>query len=136
MVLGKAQPGKAASPVLSFDCYDDRSKISQSVNAQTLLFVGYEHSGYRGATIDIQGAYGPCDARGYEIPDLDKWYPEWGGTWNDDISSFKTYNKCHDVTVWEDTNMRGASIFFYGHTSYVGDAWNDRISSLWLRNDP
>ncbi|MEO8756038.1 MAG: hypothetical protein ABI624_25545 [Casimicrobiaceae bacterium] len=53
--------------------------------------------------------------------------------WNDVVSSAKVDRTCH-LRVWEHVNAGGASKEWHGGSkglliNYVGDAWNDRISS-------
>ncbi|MDC3962932.1 peptidase inhibitor family I36 protein [Polyangium jinanense] len=52
----------------------------------------------------------------------------WLGEWNDIISSIQVEQLCK-VTVYEDVNFGGASWTASGAVDWVGDFWNDRISS-------
>lgn len=49
--------------------------------------------------------------------------------WNDRISSLDVTRNCH-LTVYEHAGFKGASRIFNRTQSYVGDHWNDRISSM------
>lgn len=49
--------------------------------------------------------------------------------WNDRVSSFKSYGLCA-TRIWENTNFGGASYGFTVNSTYVGDAMNDRASSI------
>lgn len=51
------------------------------------------------------------------------------GITNDDISSF-TINSGYKVEVFDNSDFSGDSKTFTSSTSWVGDDWNDRISSL------
>jgi len=55
------------------------------------------------------------------VPTLSEW-------WNDRISGVTVFNNCW-VNAYEHAHYGGASITFTG-TGYVGDAWNDKISSF------
>lgn len=50
-----------------------------------------------------------------------------GPTWNDLISSFSCSPACRVVAFTDD--FKGQRVEF-GTTAYVGDAWNDKISSM------
>ena len=51
-----------------------------------------------------------------------------GDTWNEIISSFACHPACH-VVAFQDRDFQGSRSEF-ATTWYVGDPWNDRISSL------
>lgn len=57
--------------------------------------------------------------------------------WGDRISSFQSFNHCYSTHYW-DANRSGPS--FTRHASdpmsYVGDTWNDQISSIRWDNGP
>jgi hypothetical protein len=55
-----------------------------------------------------------------------------GGDWNDRISSIACNSYC-EVTVYEHRDFNGALQTFRGAISFVGEAWNDDISSLVAR---
>jgi hypothetical protein len=55
-----------------------------------------------------------------------------GGDWNDQISSIACNPYC-EVTVYEHRDFNGAERTFRGNISFVGEAWNDDISSLVAR---
>ena len=79
--------------------------------------VAYEHIDFGGHTFTIRGNY-----------DLSYF----GSRWNDKISSIACNPYC-SMTVWADRDFKGASTTFYPNTAFVGDAWNDRISSAKVR---
>jgi Peptidase inhibitor family I36 len=49
-------------------------------------------------------------------------------TMNDKISSFKIRSGCH-VEVYQDRDFKGASTSWSQDVAFVGNNWNDRISS-------
>ncbi|MBB5101548.1 hypothetical protein [Streptomyces spectabilis] len=58
--------------------------------------------------------------------------PYVGDEFNDAISAVKTYSDCR-ANLHEDRDFQGANIgWLYGEWSYVGDAMNDRTSSIEL----
>jgi Peptidase inhibitor family I36 len=52
-----------------------------------------------------------------------------GSAWDDEISSIACNSYCK-VTVFEHRDFNGASHTFAGNISFVGDGWNDDISSM------
>jgi hypothetical protein len=56
------------------------------------------------------------------------------GGWNDIISSVVVFPDCR-VTVWEHWDYNGNSKTFYSSATWIGDDWNDKISSLSVRCD-
>jgi hypothetical protein len=52
-----------------------------------------------------------------------------GSEWNDEISSIACKSSCR-LIVYEHRDFDGAHRTFRGNISYVGDAWNDSISSM------
>ena len=77
----------------------------------------------------------PCTARTtdieYTIADLTKKYVR-DTTWNDRISSLRTYNGC-DAKLFENTGGGGNSTGFIDqHSDLGGIGWNDRTSSIRL----
>jgi hypothetical protein len=64
-----------------------------------------------------------------EDPMGDTYWSERGDGWNDTISSLRSPRGCR-LTVYEHAKGNGASRVYDGRTVYyVGDKWNDRISS-------
>ncbi len=115
---------------------DDRATLAQARSReQTLqneLASGrvwlYEHSSFRGRVISYGrnggqfggGFVGYTDLRGHGF--------------NDIISSI-TISEALQVTVYEHANRGGKSKTFTSGTSYVGEDWNDIISSLDIRTN-
>jgi hypothetical protein len=52
-----------------------------------------------------------------------------GSQWDDEISSIACNPYCK-LTVYEYRDFNGAGEVFAGNISYVGDPWNDDISSM------
>ena len=78
--------------------------------------IAFQHRDYRGSKFTFNG-------------NLDVKYI--GDRWNDQISSFACGRGC-EMTIYEHRDFvnRLATLT---HTSYVGEAFNDRISSLKVR---
>jgi hypothetical protein len=69
---------------------------------------------------------GTCTA---STSDLDFYVNSMPGGWNDVISSFHSYANCY-TKLYEDNNRTGATYGYVGDSSYVGNAMNDRASSI------
>ncbi len=70
-------------------------------------------------------ASGPCDTNA----DLDWEVANIGSAWNDRVSSFQGYSSCQ-VRVYENASYGGASYGTYTSTDNVGEAMNDRTTSM------
>lgn len=96
-------------------------------NAATIIGQEYQHSNYGGwvwnVTLSPNGfvCTGPTD-------NVDASSSSLGG-WNDIISSYKTYANCW-AKHYEHSYFGGASIGYSGTLSYIGNAMNDRTSSI------
>lgn len=108
-------------------CFSTEAELRQSttsrasmLNSEYLVAQLYQHAGYRGSYAQI------FDSRACSKQVRYKSMPS---GWNDAVSSFKVYGGC-TVRVWEDGGASGASSNWVGSMSYVGDALNDRISSI------
>jgi hypothetical protein len=55
-----------------------------------------------------------------------------GSDWDDEISSIACNPYC-EVTVYEYRDFNGAHQTFRGNIQFVGEAWNDDVSSLVAR---
>jgi hypothetical protein len=55
--------------------------------------------------------------------------PNVGTTWNDRISSFQGFSNCQ-IRIYENANFTGATDGAFTATDYVGDAMNDRTTSV------
>src|SRR5689334_23005754 len=89
----------------------------------------YEHADFDGHSLLLAGSDSDLTDNVMD----DSWL--FGSTsWNDEISSLKVFDG--PITVYEHINYQGASHTYYpGDTAYVGDLWNDQISSIWF-GDP
>jgi hypothetical protein len=103
---------------------------TREARAGTLLMTWYADAGYGGDTTDVRSVDGPCDTAGSGVSDI-------GGTlgwsWNDAISSFRTFGGCAIVQGFDGNRYAGESRTWVGDQRYVGDDWNDRVSSLVVR---
>ncbi|MCP4353421.1 MAG: hypothetical protein GY795_48855, partial [Desulfobacterales bacterium] len=93
----------------------------------------YENAGYGGRSETLHGKKGGAL---FNLTDM---------SFNDAVSSYRiektpdktdreSYNGNYSV-FYEHTNKKGA--YFYGKTEgdpFVGDNWNDKISSVWVRD--
>jgi hypothetical protein len=92
-----------------------------------VLAIVYDNANYGGSSLTFT-ASGPCDTNA----DVDWQNANIGSTWNDRISSFKSYSDCQ-TKIFENANFGGASYGSVSNTTYVGDAMNDRTTSIkWL----
>jgi hypothetical protein len=92
--------------------------------ASPYVCVAWDHANFGGASIHFRG-HVTMDQ--YDTAQAD---PDWQllGGWNDRISSIQLASGCR-IIVWEHTIGRGAHTSFSQSVRYVGDGWNDRISS-------
>ncbi|MFF0477176.1 hypothetical protein [Streptomyces sp. NPDC004284] len=93
----------------------------------TATYVGgiqYWDSGYGGSTYTVTTS-GTCD----DSLDTDYSLSQVASAWNDGISSFRGYSNCGE-TLYEHGGFGGATYGIYTSSSYVGDAMNDRASSI------
>src|SRR4051812_29446336 len=91
-----------------------------------VLGIEYQHANWQGATLTFTGN-APCTTT---INDVDYSVPSIGYLgWNDVISSFRSFSNCW-TKDYEHDNFGGASVGFVGSLSYIGDAMNDRTSSV------
>ena len=134
--------GTATTPYCSFDlstgrhaCADTEAAMiaardaARSAQSTTYVLAKlYDNNGRTGPYAEID-ASGPCDTNS----DVD-----WSTTnigidistyWNDRISSFQGYSNCQ-IRIYENANFGGASYGTYTSSNYVGDAMNDRTTSL------
>jgi len=134
VVIDKLKPGEADSKVLAKKCAATpaaRAALAAPLEG-TLLMTWYVDAYYGGGNTEIRSYGGPCDREGYGISDVNDGWGPWG--WNDTISSFKTWNNCHDVTAYENINYGGSAWGYNGNVDYVGDWANDKISSFLIRS--
>lgn len=100
---------------------------SAGQKASTVIEISYEHSSFQGASLTWETS-GGCD----NSSDVDWQAGSINGWWNDRISSFRTYANCLS-RHWEHSNFQGISTGYWGTTGYIGDAMNDKASSIkWI----
>jgi hypothetical protein len=100
---------------------------TRAARAGTLLMTWYLDPDYTGDRTDIRSGEGPCDAAGHGVSDIGGYL---GWNWNEAISSFRTFSNCAVVEGFAGNNYSGDFRTWVGDTPYLGDDWNDRISSL------
>jgi len=94
--------------------------------ASTTYVLGrlYDDANRTGAFFEIT-ASGPCDTSS----DLDWELGALPAVWQDRTSSFQGYSDCQ-IRVYENNSFGGLTYGTYSSTNYVGDALNDRTSSV------
>ncbi|MGW3139919.1 hypothetical protein [Streptomyces sp. NPDC001139] len=129
IVLDKLQPGQTSSRILSHTCTTGaKSTQAQPSSVQsTLLMTWYADANEGGASTQIRGGSGGCDASGYGIAYV-------GDDWNDRISSYKLFGTCNTVDAYDNRDY-GSEIYYCGRCTGDNIPWaaNDRISSMWIR---
>ena len=97
-----------------------------AATATTTYVLGRLHddANRTGAFFEIT-ASGPCDTSS----DVDWELASLPSTWNDRASSFQGYSSC-ELRVYENASFGGLSYGAYASTDYIGDAMNDRTSSV------
>jgi len=99
---------------------------SNVVAASAVLGISYIDAGYSGASRVWQASYG-CDSS----LDVDWQISNVGSTWNDKISSARSYSSCQSK-YWEHAGFVGASTSWFIDSSYFG-SMNDRATSIQFR---
>ena len=99
---------------------------SRAVVAATSVVIGivFDDAEYMGDSLVISVANG-CDSS----PGADWSLNSMPTGWNDKISSFKSYANCA-TKIFEHINYGGATLPYTVNTKYVGDAMNDKTSSM------
>ena len=90
-------------------------------SATTALATIYEHASYGGRALRLTG-----------VGDYD--YATLGSHSFNDLTSSIKIESGYYLQAYTDAGFKGASAIFTGSSSYVGDGFNDKISSLKLRN--
>jgi hypothetical protein len=91
-----------------------------------LLATLYTNANYAGSSLALQAST-PCDTNA----DVDHSWATLPAGFADEVSSFKGANNCQ-VKLFEHTNYGGTSLGPLTSTTYVGDAINDKASSIQL----
>lgn len=83
----------------------------------------FDDANFGGGSLEMYGYDSGCTSNtSFGFADI-------GSAWYGRVSSFLGYSNCQ-VKIFENTNFGGASYGFYGSSSYVGDAMNDRTKSV------
>jgi hypothetical protein len=133
-VLDRIKPGETSSDVLRQACSSSEDALVSELGVQsnTLLIALYSDANYGGFVYNFWGAFGPCDSAGYGIRNL-------AGEFNDRISSWQIgSSSCSGVYMYTDAFYSGQMAYWHWYTQvpYVGDAMNDRISSIHINYEP
>jgi len=92
--------------------------------AVAILGIEYADANYRGATLTLTAA-GGCDSS----LDVDWQFASLPSSWNDRISSFRSYSNCLQ-RLFRDVNFGTAITPIQGSSPWVGSAANDKASSI------
>lgn len=87
----------------------------------------FEHSNYGGGKFTIKLPF-DCTATG---SDTDYGFANMPSGWDNVVSSFKNYHGC-DANHFDGLGFTGASTGLADTTTYIGNAMNDKTSSLKL----
>jgi hypothetical protein len=94
--------------------------------ASYVIGIEYEHSNYRGSSL-IYRSNQTCIGYQHSAAFV-------GAAWNDRISSARAYSGCNHSIHYEHRDFGGASRDCGSACSYIGDAMNDKTSSIrWRR---
>lgn len=128
IVLDELQPGQTTSRVLSHTCTTGAAsaKVQPASIQSTLLMTWYADANEGGASTQIRGSSGGCDASGYGFAYV-------GDDWNDRISSYRLFGTCNSISGYDNSNY-GSQIYYCGICTGDNIPWsaNDRISSMWV----
>ncbi|HYT09621.1 MAG TPA: hypothetical protein VEL73_03065, partial [Mycobacteriales bacterium] len=93
--------------------------------SSVVVGVEYADANFGGATLTLSAA-GRCD----DSPDVDYRFASLPSTWNDRISSFRSFNNCAQH-LFRDINFQGGALTgIISSMSYVGSTANDKASSI------
>lgn len=96
---------------------DEANKSKPGSDASDCAAIIYLHANYEGTSQCLQpGSY-----------DVD--YLENNGIGNDQLSSIKV-TPGHTITIYEHAGFGGESVALDADSEFVGDEWNDRVSSI------
>lgn len=99
-----------------------------SVGSGDLVGRGWQNFNYSGPSISF---YSNALCVASQVAYFD-WLPS---GWNDQISSFKTYNNC-GAWVYTNNNQGGSSAWIWGGNSAFSGGFNDNVSSVQFQGDP
>lgn len=160
MKIAPIKPGQASSDILSASCYktvsqaafaatDGRLRLpanatlqdearayklleKASPNAVNLISIWYQDIGYGGNSLRITTTGPQCSSSisygNAVMPTVN------GFNWNNQLSSIDGgYYNCQWIRIWDNPYYGGTNLCINFGTSYVGDAMNDRTSSIYWR---
>ena len=104
-----------------------RPPADRGVEATYLLGIDFDASGYSGES-KLWQASASCVGHNWQV------YTLVGTGWNDRISSAQGWSECDIFKHWENPGYDGAVRTCSPDCSYIGDAMNDRTSSLQWRD--
>jgi hypothetical protein len=94
--------------------------------ATNVIAIEYQHKGFQGASYTITNSKG-CATHKHSLKSMKQ-------GWNDIISSAKAFAGCNHSRHYEHVGYKGAVKDCKRKCSYIGDAMNDRTSSIrWTR---
>jgi hypothetical protein len=102
--------------------------LSNPASAETVVGTEYQHRNYGGVSFNARVTSNGFTCTG-SLSDVDGQIASLTSFWNDKISSYRTYAACN-VKHYEHSNFGGASVGYHASRSYIGDAMNDRTSSI------
>jgi hypothetical protein len=94
--------------------------------SSAILGISWVHANYAGSSVAWTAAYG-CD----DSTDIDWQISNVGSTWNDKISSAKSFSNCQSK-YWQNSWFSGASTSWFYNLSYFG-SMNDQATSIQFR---
>jgi hypothetical protein len=87
-----------------------------------VMAIAYDEPSYGGSSYTIMQPW-QCATFPYDAYALPAAFDNW-------ISSVKLFSDCTNITLYENVDDGGASITFFGDTPYVGEAMDNRTTSL------
>lgn len=126
--LEVSSPRAVTSPMISRSPFVNNRSGAVPLDTQYLLLTVYINSNYGGSSHAFTtGLSSACYGYSFTVNSL-------GFSWNDVVSSYSpnSSNGCRVVKVFKDVNLQGDWMQTTGDVSYVGDSFNDQISSLWI----
>lgn len=128
VVVRRAASGSSMTLVERSSCSADQVKSVVNSPSDTQLAEFHGDINYGGSEVGLF-ADGPCDQVGYDFGDTTIYNGLIGG-----ISSYQVFNNCGTTDIYHDTNESGFCGTHEGSVSYVGNACNDHLYSIFLRS--
>jgi len=105
----------------------DLTQAQLNASPVYVLAVEYQHGGFGGSSMTYTSGVSCWDGYSFFTGSMPS-------GWDNIISSARAYSGCNHSIHFEHPNYGGASTDCYGECSYIGDAMNDRTSSIrWFR---